>query len=105
MVILLGSTGYIGQEFKKQLEEMGESVCCKRVCRAPAAYRRRREEAVWSLRAAFAAKASAFATNDTAELRAREAAKISMYMYSSTWYFRSMVHVLFWYLRKIPELI
>jgi len=28
MIILLGSTGYIGQEFKKQLEEMGEEVCC-----------------------------------------------------------------------------
>ena len=24
MIILLGSTGYIGQEFKRQLEEMGE---------------------------------------------------------------------------------
>ena len=28
MIILLGSTGYIGQEFKKQLEEMGEEVYC-----------------------------------------------------------------------------
>ena len=28
MVILLGSTGYIGQEFKKQLEEMGVDTYC-----------------------------------------------------------------------------
>ena len=28
MIILLGSTGYIGQEFKRQLEEMGEEVAC-----------------------------------------------------------------------------
>ena len=28
MIILIGASGYIGQEFKKQLEEMGESVCC-----------------------------------------------------------------------------
>ena len=28
MIILLGSTGYIGQEFKRQLEEMGEKTFC-----------------------------------------------------------------------------
>ena len=28
MVILLGSTGYIGQEFKKQLEKLGVDTYC-----------------------------------------------------------------------------